>query len=87
MIENPEILNDLVQTLQHPFQQAHARPGRTHQHRYERRRIRECLRRHGWHTGNGALPVTGLSEAAQPPPGTAVAIALHSELARTGWTE
>lgn len=51
MIKNRDIMNDLVQTVTHPFRQTDGRVGRCQQHRYERRRIKEYLQLSVWRNG------------------------------------
>lgn len=41
-------INQIAYTAKHPFPNAGRRPGKARQHRYERRKIKECIHLRDW---------------------------------------
>ena len=43
-----EVISTTLENAKHPFRQVDARPDKPRKHRYERRKVRECLRNGEW---------------------------------------
>lgn len=48
MTKTVQLLNTPLTHTNRPFRQVDARPDKARKHRYERRKIRECLRHGDW---------------------------------------
>ena len=44
MTKTLEVLSDVIRNNKHPFRQVDNRPDKSKKHRYERRKIKECLK-------------------------------------------
>ncbi len=53
MIRTIDEINNIACTPKHPFRQAENRPGKAQQRRYERRKIKECLKLQNWQEQDG----------------------------------
>lgn len=48
MTKNNDVFTDLLRDSKHPFRAVEDRPKKSQKHRYERRKVRECLRLVDW---------------------------------------
>jgi hypothetical protein len=48
MTKSIEAIADVICNTKHPFRQVADRPGKPRKNRYERRKIRECIRLNDW---------------------------------------
>jgi len=48
MPKSHEIIVEVVRNTKHPFRQVDDRPGKPKKHRYERRKVKECIRTGDW---------------------------------------
>lgn len=48
MTKNNDVFTELLRDSKHPSRAVDDRPKKSHKHRYERRKARECLRRVDW---------------------------------------
>ncbi|HXT41754.1 MAG TPA: hypothetical protein VN887_17235 [Candidatus Angelobacter sp.] len=48
MTKTLEVLSDVIRNNKHPFRQVDDRPDKSKKHRYERRKIKECLKLGDW---------------------------------------
>ena len=48
MIKTMEVITEAIQDPKHPFRKADQQPRKAQKHRYERRKIKECIRLGDW---------------------------------------
>lgn len=55
MTKSLDVISEVIRTDKNPFRQAADRPGKTHKHRYERRKVKQYIHTCDW-TGEEAKP-------------------------------